>query len=338
MDQIHLAQTRTYQRLSKDERIELAIRLSMQVYKQCEIAAFMKRPACTISREIKRGGGKENYLANHAHELAQARMRACATNARRIAPETWAAVEFLLALDLSPEQIWLYLRGSDQPAVSPEWIYQRIYAAKATGGLLHCGLRCQKTRRKRYGSYRRRGVIANAVSIDQRPAIVDTRERFGDWEIDLVIGAGQQQALVTLIERRSRYVLMAHVPFKTAENVSQAIIKLLNPFRNACLHTITTDNGSEFVEHEHIAKTLNAKFFFAHPYSSWERGAIENANGLIRQYFPKTLSFSTITQERIKFATSRLNHRPRKCLRAKTPFQVLQAQLDSLDNPVALRT
>lgn len=337
MDQIHLALCGTYQRLSKDDRIELAVWLSTTLYKQCQIAVFMKRHPSTISREIRRGGGKENYLANHAHELAQARMRACA-NARRIAPQTWTTVEFLLALDLSPEQIWLYLRDNGLPTVSPEWIYQRIYAAKLTGGLLHCGLRCQKTRRKRYGSYRRRGVIANPVSIDQRPPIVDRRERFGDWEIDLVIGAGQQQALVTLIERRSRYVLMAHVPFKNAQNVSRAIIKLLNPFRDACLHTITTDNGSEFAWHEHIAKALNAKFFFAHPYSSWERGTIENANGLIRQYFPKTMSFNTITQEHIKFATSRLNHRPRKCLRAKTPYQLLKAQLDSLNNPVALLT
>ncbi len=337
MNQIHLARSGTYQRLSKDERIALAVLLETTIYKQCQIAAMMKRNPSTISREIKRGGGKENYLANHAHELAQARMRACA-NARRITPETWATVEFLLAFDLSPEQVWIYLRENELPSVSPEWIYQRIYAAKRTGGLLHLGLRCQKARRKRYGSYRRRGVIANAISIDQRPAIVDTRWRFGDWEIDLVIGAGQQQALVTLIERRSRYVLMAHVPFKTAENVSQAIIKLLNPFKNTCLHTITTDNGSEFAQHQHIAKKLNSQFFFAHPYSSWERGSIENANGLIRQYFPKTMSFNTITPEDIQFVTTRLNHRPRKCLLAKTPYQVLMAHLHPENNPVALRT
>lgn len=230
MNQVHLAQAETYQRLSKGDRIVLAVLLSTTLYKQCQIAAMMKRHPSTIGRAIRRGGGKENYLANHAHELAQVRMRACA-NARRIAPETWATVEFLLAFDWSPEQIWIYLRENELPGVSPEWLYQRIYAAKLSGGLLHLGLRCQKARRKRFGSYRRRGVIANPVAIEQRPAIVDTRECCGDWEIDLVIGAAQQQALVTLIERRSRYVLRAHVPFKTAENVSQAILKLLNPFK-----------------------------------------------------------------------------------------------------------
>lgn len=160
MNQVHLAQAETYPRLSKDDRIVLAVLLSTTLYKQCQIAAMMKRHPSTIGREIRRGGGKGNYLANHAHELAQVRMRACA-NARRIAPETWATVEFLLAFDLGPEQIWTYLRENELPGVSPEWIYQRIYAAKLSGGLLHLGLRCQKARRKRYGSYRRRGVIAN---------------------------------------------------------------------------------------------------------------------------------------------------------------------------------
>jgi hypothetical protein len=147
-------------------------------------------------------------------------------------------------------------------------------------------LRCQKIRKKRHTGRARRGCIPNQVSIDLRPAIVAERARFDDWEADLVIGAGQKQALVTINERTSRYSLMAHVPFKTAELVWNAMIAMLKLF-SMCVHTLTTDNGREFAQHERIAATLDADFFFAHPYSSWERGANENMNGLIRQFFPK---------------------------------------------------
>jgi IS30 family transposase len=173
-----------------------------------------------------------------------------------------------------------------QPGVSHESIYQRIYADKRKGGTLHLTPRCQKIRKKRHTGRARRGCIPNQVSIDLRPAIVAERGRFSDWEADLVIGAGQKQALVIINERISRYSLMAHVPFKTAELVWNAMIAMLKPF-SMCVHTLTTDNGREFAQHERIAATLDADFFFAHPYSSWERGANENMNGLIRQFFPK---------------------------------------------------
>jgi len=164
-----------------------------------------------------------------------------------------------------------------------------------------------------------------------------TRERFGDWEADLVIGAGQQQALVTLNERQSRYALIAHVPFKTAQAVSDAMISLLTPFA-ACVHTLTTDNGKEFAQHQRIASELGADFYFAHPYASWERGANENMNGLIRQFFPKKMSFREITTKDIEFAMQRLNHRPRKCLGFKTPHEVFMKQLHSPHTYVALLT
>ena len=166
--------------------------------------------------------------------------------------------------------------GHDQSEIS-KVMNQRLYADKCAGGTLHRTLRCQKLRRKRYGRHKRRGKIPNQESIALRPAVVDERGRFGDWEGDLVIGAGQQQALVTLNERTSRYSLIAHVPFKTAQAVSDAMISLLTPFA-ACVHTLTTDNGKEFTQHERIAKKLGADFFFAHPYASWERGANENMN------------------------------------------------------------
>jgi IS30 family transposase len=237
----------------------------------------------------------------------------------------------------SPEQICGRLRQRGLPSASHEAIYQRIYADRRNGGTLHRALRCQKARRKRYGGRERRGSIPNQVSIEQRPAIVNRRRRFGDWEGDLVIGAGQQQALVTLNERKSRYSLIAQVPCKTAQAVSDTMISLLTPFA-ACVHTLTTDNGMEFAQHERIAGTLDAQFFFAHPYASWERGANENMNGLIRQFFPKKMRFQSITCKDIELAMHRLNHRPRKCLGFKTPHEVFLKQLHSRHSAVALQT
>jgi IS30 family transposase len=263
-------------------------------------------------------------------------MRAC-ENGRRISDETWAFVDARLGELWSPEQIGGRIKVDGLPSVSHEAIYQRIYADKRHGGSLHHALRCQKARRKRYGSHERRGMIPNPVSIEQRPALVERRERFGDWEGDLVIGAGQQQALVTLNERQSRFALIAHVPFKTAKAVSAAMISLLTPFA-ASVHTLTTDNGKEFAHHERISESLDADFFFAHPYSSWERGANENMNGLIRQFFPKKMHFESITSADVKFAMHRLNHRPKKCLGFKTPHEVFSNLLHSSHSPVALQT
>ena len=222
----------------------------------------------TISRELGRNRGQRGDRPKQAHEFSQARMRAC-ENGRRICPDTWAFAESKLAELWSPEQISGYLKTTDQPGISHETIYQRIYADRRVGGVLHRALRCQKMRRKRYGGRDRRGTIPNQVSIEQRPAIVDSRRRFGDWEADLVIGAGHQQALVTLNERKSPYTLIAHVPSKSAEVVSDAMISLLTPFA-ARVQTLTTDNGKEFAGHERIAQILDADFFFAHPYQAAE--------------------------------------------------------------------
>ena len=325
----------SYSHLTQDERYQIAI-LHKAGHDRSEIARIMNRHKSTIGREMQRNRGARGYRPKQAHAFSQARMRAC-ENGPRIAAETWMIVEAKLAEAWSPEQIAGYLKVEGQPTVSHETIYQRIYADKRAGGTLHRALRCQKARRKRYGGRERRGTIPNQVSIERRPAVVAERGRFGDWEGDLVIGAGQKQALVTLNERTSRYSLIAHVPFKTAHAVSDAMISLLTPFA-AYVHTLTTDNGKEFAQHERIAEKLDADFFFAHPYASWERGANENMNGLIRHFFPKKMSFQNITLKDIEFAMHRLNHRPRKCLGFKTPHQVFMNQIHSRHNAVALRT
>ena len=324
----------TYTHLTQDERYQITILVKAD-HDQSAIAKLMNRDKSTINRELRRNRGLRGYRPKQAHQHSLGRMQAC-KNGPRVAQATWAVVDAKLGEAWSPEQISGYLKVNDQPGVSHESIYQRIYADKRAGGTLHQTLRCQKARKKRYGGRERRGTLPNQVSIDLRPYIVAQRGRFGDWEADLVIGAGQRQALVTMNERTSRYSLIAHVPFKTAQAVSDTMISLLKPFAH-CVHTLTTDNGKEFAQHERVASALDAEFFFAHPYSSWERGANENMNGLIRQFFPKKMAFDCIKQKDIAFAMNRLNHRPRKCLGFKTPHEVFMKQLQSHQQAVALR-
>jgi len=286
---------------------------------QTQIANIIGVHKSTISRELRRNRGQRGYRPKQAHKrCVQRRLH---KSQPRIAQTTWHLIEHLLREQWSPEQISLWLRQHANITVSHEWIYQYVLADKQAGGALYRNLRCQKQRKKRYGAYSRRGCIPNAISIEERPAIVDTRCRLGDWELDTVIGKNHHQALVTLVERKSKLTLIAKVASKTAEAVSKAIIRLLKPL-SPWVHTLTADNGREFSWHQKIAKALNAKFYFAHPFASWERGLNENTNGLIRQYFPKKHDFKTITQQQIKRVMDKLNNRPRKCLGIKTPNQV----------------
>lgn len=271
----------------------------------------------------------KGYRPKQAHQLAVNRRQDKAQP--RLTEQHWHRVEQLLCEDWSPEQISLWLAQEEKIQVSHEWIYLYLLQDKRKGGDLYRHLRCQKTRRKRYGSHDRRGQITNRISIEKRPAIVDERARIGDWELDTIIGKGHQQAIVSLAERKSRLALIAKVPSKEAEGVKEAVIGLLSRLSKH-VHTITSDNGKEFARHEAMAKALNADFYFAHPYASWERGLNENTNGLIRQYFPKDSDFSSITDQDLQRVMDKLNNRPRKCLGMKTPNQVFF----DINPPVAL--
>ncbi len=307
----------TYTQLTQEQRYQIYALLKMG-HNQTKIADVLEVHKSTISRELRRNRGQRGYRPQQAQRLALSRRDKVQ---RRIAAETWARVTSKLRQEWSPEQVSAWLQKTVGVQVSHEWIYQHILADKRTGGELYRHLRCQQKRRKRYGSYERRGQIPNRVSIEQRPKLVEQRKRIGDWEADTIIGKGQRQAIVTLVERKSRFTLMHKVERRTAAAVKQAILQLLAPYRAQTL-TITFDNGKEFAHHQEIARQLQAKVFFAHPYASWERGSNENTNGLIRQYFPKGSDFSTITTEQISFVHERLNHRPRKCLDFLTPFMV----------------
>jgi IS30 family transposase len=283
-----------------------------------EIAEVIGAHKSTVSRELRRNCGLRGYRPKQAHCKALNRRN---HSRARIMPEIWEMIEAKLRLEWSPEQVsgWLHRHHAIQ--VSHEWIYQYILVDKQAGGDLYRHLRCQKKRRKRYGSYDRRGKLPNRVSIEERPAIVEQRQRIGDWEVDTIVGKGHHQAIVTLTERKSRFSLLSKVERRTADQVSEALIDLLLPVSDR-LHTLTADNGKEFAEHERVAHELQADFFFAHPYAAWERGANENMNGLVRQYIPKKCNFASVTDAELIRIMKRLNHRPRKCLDFLSPFEV----------------
>jgi IS30 family transposase len=229
-----------------------------------------------------------------------------------------------IQLDWGSEQISGYGKRHNLFSISHERIYQYILADKISGGNLYLHLRYGKKKyRKRYGSTKRVSPIKNRVMIDARPNIVDTKERFGDWEIDTIIGKQGQKAIVTLVERKSKKALIGIVGTKHGNFVTAQTIKLLLPIKSF-VFTITADNGTEFSQHEIIAKKLGANIYFAHPYHSWERGLNENTNGLIRQYIPKGKDFSELIDKEIIYIQEQLNNRPRKSLNYATPNEVFE--------------
>lgn len=207
--------------------------------------------------------------------------------------------------------------------VSHERIYQYIYEDKLNGGSLYKHLRgSNKKYKKRYGQHKNRKVIIkNKVSIDDRPEIINNKERIGDWEIDTIVGKNNRGAILTIVERKSNFVLIKKLKGKNADNLALETIRLLAPYKDL-VHSITSDNGTEFAKHEYIAKKLEADFYFAHPYSSWERGLNEYSNKLIRQYIPKKSNFDDIDNNHILRITDLLNNRPRKLLDFRKPVEV----------------
>lgn len=284
-----------------------------------EIANQLHRSRTTLYNELARNTGGRGYRPKQAQQFAEQR-RAEKVQPTKMTPEVIAYIEAKLQLQWSPEQIANVMKTDPAGlglAVSHETIYQYVWDDKRSGGTLYTQLRHgQKKRRQRRGSKDLRGKIHNRIDIDQRPTVVETRSRIGDWEADLVCGAGASGYLVTLLERVSRRVLIGYTKTKFADQVTAEILRLL---KDEIVETITFDNGKEFAGHEQIATELGCECFFAKPYHSWERGANENTNGLIRQYFPKKISLAAITADRIAFVQNRLNTRPRKCLDFKPP-------------------
>ncbi|MEK5756406.1 IS30 family transposase [Acinetobacter variabilis] len=269
-----------------------------------------------MSREIARNRARNGYFAQHAHKLA--RRRHC-PNPKRIPYDTWVQVIAYLDLQWSPEQI------ASHVSVSLHSIYRFIQQDKSRGGVLFHNLRFRNQRKRKYGSIETRGQLTNRKSIHDRPAEIEQRSRFGDLEIDTIVGKNHQQSLVSIVDRKTGYLWLKKCSTRKAEEVCQATIRLLEPIK-AHLKTITADNDKEFSLHEYAAQELDIDWYFADSYSAWQRGTNENTNGLIRQYIRKGSDLNDYTDAYIAEITQRLNHRPRKRLGFKSPSQVLWQQ------------
>lgn len=313
--------TKQYNQLAYEQRCQISVLLKSG-WSQRAIADAVGVNQSTINRELARNTGERGYRHKQAQEKA-ARRRQEAVKPTKMTPEMIVTIESKLRIEWSPEQISGWLLADREQLISHESIYLHVWADKRAGGDLYTHLRRQGKRYdKRRNGKSTRGQIKNRVSIDERPEVVEDKSRVGDWEIDTVIGKGHSGALVTIVERATNFTVSAQVNSKSAADVTQATIALLRPFKEV-VHTITADNGKEFAYHEKISKALSAEVYFAHPYSSWERGLNENTNGLLRQYFPKDTNFKGVTQPEVGRAVKRLNTRPRKGLDFKTPGQLM---------------
>lgn len=310
----------SYTQLTEAERYHLYT-MRKQNRSLRDIAKGMGRSHTTLSREVTRNTGQKGYRYQQAHHTAGQRH----TEKPKSVKLTKSVIVYIhekLQARWSPEQICGRLCREQDLLLSPETVYRLVLKDQQQGGHLYRHLRHQaKPYRKRYGRKEYRGCIPGRVDIAERPAIVETRSRVGDWEADLVIGRGHKGAIVTLAERRSRLYLALPILRKTAELTTRAITTLLAAVKD-WTHTITYDNGREFNGHATIAKALACQGFFARPYHSWERGLNENSNGLLRQYFPKKMPLDKVSKEAVIAAVEAMNHRPRKCLGFQTPWEV----------------
>ena len=304
-----------YQQLSSEERYLIAA-LRREELSVAEIAGILGRHRTTVWREVRRNRAPYDgmYRSARAHQRAHARRRRSRRN-QQFGRAELALVEGLLREEWSPEQVAGHLRRTGALAISHETIYRHIWADLKKGGTLHAHLRCaRKQCRKRYGRHDSRGRLAGKRMIGERPAAVEERRRIGHWEIDTVMGQSlgeSSDCILTLVERKSGYVLIGTLAARTAAEASRATIQLLRRHPGRC-QTITSDNGTEFHRYADIEAASGVKFYFATPHHSWERGTNENTNGLIRQYLPKGKSMTGLTQKQCDAIAEHLNQRPRK--------------------------
>jgi IS30 family transposase len=311
----------TYRQLTTEERYQIAAR-RQQGCNAAEIARGLGRHRSTIAREVKRNATPYDgaYRPNMAMEMTNGRRSRSRRNSR-YGPVDFAPIEVLLACDWSPEQIVGRRRCEGLRVMSHETIYLHIWKDKENGGSLWRHLRgAAKQRRKRYGRYDSRGRLAGKRMIGERPAIVNRRRRFGDWELDTVHGRGKP-CVVTAVERKSGVVRIGPLPRATVEHTNARTIELLSnePHR---VRTLTSDNGAEFHGYKQLEQALRATVYFATPHHAWERGTNENTNGLLRQYLPKGTPLGELTPRQCNAIAAKLNHRPRRRLRYRTPHEV----------------
>ena len=308
----------SYTQITSQERYMIAT-LRWQGNSPAEIGRQLDRHRSTITREIARNQcGDGAYRAEKADSRTRTRRRA----ARKVWQFSMADLNHVSALlrrDWSPEQVAGRLRRRRRLKISHETIYRFVRRDRVEGGTLHTHLRhFAKRCRKRYRGADSRGVLPGTRHISERPKGAENRTRFGHWEIDTVIGAGDRHCIVTMVERKSGYALIGKLKARTTAELNRRVIKMIK--REASrVRTITADNGTEFHAYVSIEKVTDAMFYFANPYHSWERGTNENTNGLIRQYLPKRTSMASVTQRDCDAIARKINTRPRKRLGYQTP-------------------
>lgn len=316
---------KTYRRITYEDRCQLyALRKAGKT--QAEISQALGFSQGTVSRELARNAGRRGYRFQQAQRSAQARQQQVRHQPRKLTSRVRRAlIRKLRAERWSPEQLSFWLRNERGLSLSPEWIYQMIWANKRMGGDLWRFLRRRGKRYNRRGAqHAGRGVIPHRIDIAERPAIVAAKSRLGDWEGDTLVGTRHHGRLLTHVERKSLFTIISKLSRPTAQATHRATVHRLKPLRQH-VHTITYDNGKEFAGHRNTAQCLHAHVFFATPYHAWERGVNENTNGLIRDFFPKGTDFSTIHPATVAKVERLLNRRPRKSLGFQTPNEVFHA-------------
>jgi len=321
-----------YHHLTYEQRCQIHA-LKKRDFSSRAIATDIGAHHSSICRELQRNTGGNGYRFKQAEQLSKSRRTAQDT---KLTAELMHLIEDKLALQWSPQQIsgWLELHG--HMTLSHERIYQHIWHDKKRGGSLYKNLRHAGKKYNRRGKANAgRGCIPGRIDIDERPDIVEQKTRIGDWELDTIIGANHQGAIVSMVDRASKLTRLVKRQTKEAAGVSDALVNALKPMKKWVL-TLTSDNGKEFAGHAAVAVDLQADFFFAKPYHSWERGLNEHTNGLVRQYFPKAMNLLGITDEALQKVENLLNNRPRAVLDFQTPNEVFLAKTGT-SPPVALQ-
>ena len=324
-----------YHHLTSMERGQIQAWLT-QGLSQRAIAVQLGRSASTVCRELTRNRAPSKaYCAARAQKRYEQVRKACRRTTSLSEPALRRYLFDKMTQGWSPEQIagrlWLDFPGQPRMRVSPETIYRSLYTDEKLGNPLIGCLRRRRPRRRKRGERRpTKPFIPNRIGIEARPPEVSSRQRYGDWEADLLVGANQQGAVLTLVERKSLLLRAALLRSRHAHGVAQAAIDQLRRLPPHWTKTITFDNGSEFAHHEHIAQALGLDTYFANPYAAYERGTNENTNGLLRQYLPKNTNFREIAESQLQSYVRQLNNRPRKKLGYRTPNEVFDLQAVAL--------
>jgi IS30 family transposase len=250
-----------------------------------------------------------------------------------VSVNTIAEVKQRLEQHHSPEQIAGRMKLEGVGKISYETIYQMIYTNHHQMGVYQQYLRQKQKRRRRKSRNQKRSVIPNRVGIENRPQIADLKTEIGHWESDTVIGKNHAGVVVTHVDKASKYLMAGLAKNKTVGEINRVTLKLFEPVKPDFRKTMTFDNGREFCGHEKLSESLKLETFFATPYHSWERGLNEHTNGLIREFYPKSTNFKIVKEEDFQKAVDFINHRPRKSLDYRTPYEVFFASSE----PVAFQ-